>query len=345
MTNLKRILSTLLICSLMLAAVPVFARSAAPADGGVSFGGYAVHDFAEDTYSKFITFSGDDPSQYDPQSFCLTTYAAAYYDGIVYGYLYGYESSGELRDEFFAMNTRNGYIIDFPGGSSDGEFVYAMAYNYADDTMYALCDEDHPYIASVDLETGSLTRVVDIDLGSYLGIRGMAITPSGEFYALSMSAVNARLLTIDMQTGALSTVAATGMPAYYAQSMTCDPATGMLYWAQLEDYSDNGLFSLDAETAECTFMGKIGGEGMEITGLYVVYDEEPQPPEPAFIPGDADCSGEVNIIDALLAMRASMGIAELSELGALAADMDENGSVTALDALVILRLSMGLIDR
>ena len=342
MKNFKRFISALVICSLMLAAVPVLARDAAAAAGGVSFGGYVVHDFSESTYNKFIGFSGDDPAQYDEQCFCLTTYAAAYYDGIVYGYLYGYQQSDVLRDDFFTMDTRNGYMMTFPGSGSDGEFVYAMAYNYADSTMYALCDEDHPYIATVDLETGALTRIVDIDLGSYLGLRGMAITPSGEFYALSMSAVNARLLTIDMQTGALSAVGATGMPAYYAQSMTCDPATGNLYWAQLEDYSDNGLFAVNAETAECTFMGKIGSEGMEITGLYVVYDGEPQPPEPELIPGDADCSGTVDIADALLAMRATMGTAELSELGALAADMDENGSVTAGDALIILRLAMGI---
>lgn len=339
MKNLKRIISALLICSLLLGAVPALARNAAPAAGGVSFGGYVAHDFAESTGSKFITFSGDDPAQYDVQSFCLTTYAAAYYDGTVYGYLYGYEENNTFHDEFFAMDTRNGYIMDFPGGGSDGEFVYAMAYNYADGTMYALCDEDQPYIASVDLETGALSRVLDIDLGSYLGLRGMAISPSGEFYALSMSALNARLLTIDMETGALSAVGATGMPAYYAQSMTCDPATGTLYWAQLEDYSDNGLYAVDPETAECTFMGKVGSLGMEITGLYVIYDGEP---EPGFLPGDADCSGTVNITDALLAMRAAMGIEELSQLGALAADMDENGSVTALDALTILRLAMGL---
>lgn len=340
MMSLKRILSVLMICAFMLATLPAFAHGAAPAAGGVSFGGYAVHDFAYDINNKFVTFSGDDPEQCDSQCACLTTYAAAYYDGIVYGYLYGYDINEVLHDEFYTVDTRNGHIINFAGGSSAGEFVYAMAYNYADGNMYALCDEDNPYIATVDLKTGDLSRVVDIDLGSFLGLRGMAISPSGEFYALSMSAVNARLLTVDMQTGELSAVAATGLPAYYAQSMTFDPATGTLYWAQLEDSSDNGLYSVDTETAECTFMGKIGGAGMEITGLYVVYDGEPQPPE--FIPGDADCSGEISISDALLALRFTMGTAQLSEQGTLAADMNGNGFVTATDALEILRLAMGI---
>ncbi len=70
-----------------------------------------------------------------------------------------------------------------------------------------------------------------------------------------------------------------------------------------------------------------------ITALYTINDEE-------IIPGDANCDGEVNAIDALYALRHSLGALVLDGAGFIAADMDGNGTVTALDALAILRLSM-----
>ena len=343
MKNLRKIISALLVCSLMLAAVPAFAHSAETANaekGGLQFGGYAIHDFAENDIGKFINFAAADPSQHETTSVCLTTYAAAYYDGIVYGYVYGYDAANQPHSEFYTMDTRNGYLMNYPGGSADGEFVYGMAYNYADNTMYALCNEDHPYVASVDLESGAITHEFDIELGTFLGLRGFAIAPNGDFYALTMSAVDARLVSVDMTTGALTTIGQTGMPAYYAQSMTFDPATGELYWAQLTSAVSNGLYRVDTATAACTSLGTIGPEGMEITGLYVYYDAQ----QPEFTPGDADCNGTVNMVDALLTLRAAMNLVQLSDLGELAADMNGDGSITVSDALAIMRMSIGTAD-
>lgn len=315
MKTIRKLISVLLACVLVAAAMPTMAEAeretVSAGKGGVSFGGYVTYDFAESEHSKWITFSSDDPTQYETQTFCLDTYAAAYYNGFIYGYVFGFEQDSTPHFEFYSIDTKNNFMIDYSLGTSDGEFVYAMAYNYADSTMYALCDEDHPYIATVNLQNGELTRVADIDLGSYLGLRGMAITPDGSFYLLTMSSLNSRLLSLDVQTGALTEIGATGMPAYYAQSMTCDPATGDLYWAQLDTSTSNGL--------------------------YVVYDEE----APEFVPGDSDENGEVNINDALLALRAAMNLITLSENGALAADMNGNGSVDVSDALAILRIAMG----
>lgn len=341
MKTIRKLISVLLACVLVAAAMPTMAEAeretVGAGKGGVSFGGYVTHDFAESEHSKWITFSSDDPTQYETQTFCLDTYAAAYYNGFIYGYVFGFEQDSTPHFEFYSIDTKNNFMIDYSLGTSDGEFVYAMAYNYADSTMYALCDEDHPYIATVNLQNGELTRVADIDLGSYLGLRGMAITPDGSFYLLTMSSINSRLLSLDVQTGALTEIGATGMPAYYAQSMTCDPATGDLYWAQLDTSTSNGLYRIDPATGACVRIGYIGPSGMEINGLYVVFDEE----APEFVPGDSDENGEVNINDALLALRAAMNLITLSENGALAADMNGNGSVDVSDALAILRIAMG----
>ncbi|MBQ6065660.1 MAG: metallophosphoesterase [Clostridia bacterium] len=64
---------------------------------------------------------------------------------------------------------------------------------------------------------------------------------------------------------------------------------------------------------------------------------------PAFTPGDVNCDGEVNAEDARLALRASVGMEELTDPAAfLAADMDRDGKVTAADARTILRAAVNM---
>ncbi len=345
---MKKFLSILLAALLLTVAAGSSAETLIPEektpvrDGGVHLEGYAVADFSNDMDSHWVGFESDDPANVESYAFGLTTYAAAYYDGSVYGYVYGYDASGALQDGFYTFDAKD-HIVSYPGGTSNGVFVYGMAFNYADGNMYALCDEDHPYIASVNLETGELTTVVNVQLGSYLGIYTFAIDGNGVFYALTMSAVNARLVRIDPATGALTEIGATGKPCYYAQSMTCDVETGVIYWAHLESNFNNGLYTVDPETAEIEFIGQIGPEGMELTGLYIVPENEPVVP-PAYTLGDVNGNGTVEVGDAILALRSAMNITELDETQQLAADVNENGSVEVTDAISILRFAMGLID-
>lgn len=58
--------------------------------------------------------------------------------------------------------------------------------------------------------------------------------------------------------------------------------------------------------------------------------------------GDVDGSGTVNSADALITLRASMGLTTLSAAQTSAADVNGDGSVTSMDALIILRSAMGL---
>ena len=57
--------------------------------------------------------------------------------------------------------------------------------------------------------------------------------------------------------------------------------------------------------------------------------------------GDVDGDGEITANDALLALRASVGVAELTPGQFARADVDADGSITANDALEILRYSVG----
>lgn len=64
--------------------------------------------------------------------------------------------------------------------------------------------------------------------------------------------------------------------------------------------------------------------------------------EPSFTPGDCDDDGDVDVTDALLAMRRSMGLIGDNALNVLAGDMNGNGSVEMTDAVTILRMAMGI---
>ncbi|MBO4583880.1 MAG: tyrosine-protein phosphatase [Clostridia bacterium] len=59
-------------------------------------------------------------------------------------------------------------------------------------------------------------------------------------------------------------------------------------------------------------------------------------------PGDADGDGEVTVTDALAALRAALGLAELDNDSFRAADVDGDGAITVSDALRILRIAAGI---
>lgn len=64
--------------------------------------------------------------------------------------------------------------------------------------------------------------------------------------------------------------------------------------------------------------------------------------EPGELQGDVNGDGQVNAGDALIVLRAAMGLTQLSDEEAALADMDGDGAVTAQDALIIMRRAMGL---
>jgi len=70
----------------------------------------------------------------------------------------------------------------------------------------------------------------------------------------------------------------------------------------------------------------------------------PAPGKPERKQGDADGNGEINYMDALLVLRHSVGLEELSDAAVDLCDVDKSGELNYMDALLILRYSVGLID-
>ena len=65
---------------------------------------------------------------------------------------------------------------------------------------------------------------------------------------------------------------------------------------------------------------------------------------PNIIRGDADGDGEVTVVDALISLRAAVGLTEATPELLAACDLDGDGEITVSDALRILRVAAGLID-
>lgn len=339
---MKKILAFFLVLVLTLTAFAVSAKPAVSPLAAAHLEGYVVGDGANQTGAKWVGFSPSDPANTEIYSFHLTTYGAAYYDGTVYGYVYGYEESGAFHDEFYTIDLAT-RIPTYYEGTHSGDIVYGMAYDYTENVMYALCDDEDPYLASVDLATGALTNVCSIQLGSALGVYGLAIDLDGNMYCITFSAISGKLVKVNKQTGALTELASSGMPCYYAQCITFDPATNRIYWAEVDgpNTSTNGLYSFDiANNYSMTYHGVIG-TNFELMAMYSTANPEIDPP--SVISGDVNGDGVIGLEDALLALRHSMSISVLSGDALTAADYDGNGSVSMDDALMILRKAMDLI--
>ncbi|MBQ2517834.1 MAG: MucBP domain-containing protein [Clostridia bacterium] len=278
---MKKLISLIVAVMLLMAVMPASAKTVSVNDvqpAHVRLEGYAASDKTGSSYSEWVGFYDDDVTTLDHYDFMVSTYAGAYYDGAVYGYIYGYNTEGTLLTSFYKVNMKDHGVEFVEGASSDGVFVFAMAYNYADNKMYAMCDENNPYIATVDLATGALTPVVTIQLSgpTNLGMQCMTIDGSGNFYGLSFSATSSRLVSINISTGACTELLNTGLDTFYAQSMTYDRVNNRIYWAHADNSSSykNGLYVIDMATMEMTHLGNIGDNGsdLEITALYIVED-------------------------------------------------------------------------
>lgn len=75
----------------------------------------------------------------------------------------------------------------------------------------------------------------------------------------------------------------------------------------------------------------------EAMDVYTIYEQGG-----AVLPGDVDGDNEITVSDALVTLRAAMGIFELTPAEEAAADFDGDGSVTVQDALLVLRAAMGI---
>lgn len=60
--------------------------------------------------------------------------------------------------------------------------------------------------------------------------------------------------------------------------------------------------------------------------------------------GDVNGDGKINTLDAMMTLRAAVGIESLDAIQTIRADIDANGKINTMDAMMILRRAVGLLD-
>lgn len=96
----------------------------------------------------------------------------------------------------------------------------------------------------------------------------VAVTPDGTVYGIS---ADGYLLQIDKTTGSTRTIGSTGLFPKYNQSAICDPKTGRMYWAAVQQDASSGLYEVNLQSGRATMITRFGGnEGL--VGLYIPFD-------------------------------------------------------------------------
>lgn len=91
----------------------------------------------------------------------------------------------------------------------------------------------------------------------------LASDVNGTLYGITAAG---NLVTVNKETGKLTTVGATGLKPAFTQSMTFDMATGRLFWTACTERS-NGLYEVDPKTGAATLIKLFDGNE-EFAGLY-----------------------------------------------------------------------------
>ena len=179
-----------------------------------------------------------------------TLYGGTYFDNK----LYAYET---IKDNDDNLLTCTFYIIDAATGNTlnsivksslYGSVVSALAYDYTNNTMYALRNNT---LSTVNLTNGDLTTVATITgfSPSSATLLTLAIHLNGTMYTVNSG--NANLYKVNKTTGAVTLVGSTGRNVGYAQSMAFDHSDGTLYWCESESVDDN-FMTLNTTTGAAT---------------------------------------------------------------------------------------------
>ena len=190
------------------------------------------------------------------------TYAAAYADG----YVWVINTNGALCQAALDndnMTIENESVLN-SGFESDGTAT-EMAYNPVDEKIYYIIatDSNDSYLKSFSIANPSDVTTIG-DLADHL--YAFAINSSGQAYGITS---DGGFYSVNLTNAQTTFVGSTGVTCAYVQSMAFDMETGELFWAQILDGSNCGLYQVSTTTGSASIIGQVGnGSGAEITGLF-----------------------------------------------------------------------------
>ncbi len=239
--------------------------------------------------------------------------------------LYGLYSQNNYVPQTFIVNS-DGIVVDFIGGGT----TYQNLVNKIGQWLGVLSD-DYFDVTFVDGLTEEVIEVQSVHAG-YTPVYPTAPTHEGYTFA------GWNPSTPPVITGPTTITANYNIRTYRVRFY--DSITGQKLSSDYVQYGNAAEAPEPPEHEGYVFVGWDKDFSFINANLdvYTIYREEGTEP----VQGDIDGSGEINSQDALLVLRASLGIVELTPEQAAVADMNDDGVVDSRDALIILRMSLGL---
>lgn len=234
--------------------------------------GGAVPVFAADIYNgTFITFDALVPgatTQVGSHDYSLT--GGAFIDGD-FSKMYAIDgfSPGHTND-FVTVDTATGaitLIANAPNSMAEG--WTSLDYDATTGNLYGssgVCNTVSR-LWTINPATGASTQVGVITGATC--IVAIAVSPDGLMYGFDI--VTDSLYAIDKTTGAASLLGSVGFNANYAQDMTFDQATGVLYLAGFDGgaFTDQ-IYTVDLTTGAATSVGDIGASVAEVDAMAIM---------------------------------------------------------------------------
>lgn len=218
------------------------------------------------------------------------------------------DSSGSLSPEKINavtnINARCKYILDFTGIGYFNALTYIDCFN---NQLMQLNVSNNTKLRELEYRSNRLTSF-DLNANAVLDLYGLTCNNNKCQGSPNLS----ELTTLPIK---FETIKASGRQV---------------------DIKESNIITLNPSEAEAVCFYDCG------RGHYTVFIILPPIPV-VTASGDYDCSGIVNVQDAILTLRAAMELITPSEQSFINADMDENELLTVTDAIAVLRVAMGLI--
>jgi len=241
--------------------------------------GYAAYAIGEEDWTgKFISFTMQDPATVTAASADMSSdspFASAYVDGYVW-FIPSTDTNQSKLCRFWlgnkskTLDTAETVVADF---EEDGTAI-AMAYNPADGKIYYLYLSNNSDEVKLKCFDPKASTIVSEEKGTFsFTALTLAINSEGEAYCVNLSGSSttpSTLYRVNLSDATTTEVGSTGARTNFAQSMAFDLETGELFWAQIYDVDNVGLYKVDPETGNVVFMGQIGSAGAHVTGLFMV---------------------------------------------------------------------------
>lgn len=238
---------------------------AAPNGGGVPV-------FAADIYNgTIITFDALVPgatTQISTHDYALT--GGAFIDGD-FSKMYAVDGFSDAHtNDFVTVDTATGAITLIANApNSLGEGWTSLDYDSTTGNLYGssgVCNSVS-HLWTINPATGASTQVGEITGATC--IVAIAVNPDGLMYGFDI--VSDSLYAIDKTSGAAALIGSVGFNANYAQDMTFDQATGVLYLAGFDGgaFTDQ-IYTVDLTTGAATSVGDIGAGLAEVDAMAIM---------------------------------------------------------------------------